>query len=265
MEKQILEKIRERHGFFPLLLNLFLIVLAIYVISATRNNIKERGYIGQEVERVNTITVSGEGEIAARPDLALVNFSVIYEAKAVEDAISGNAAKMNAVIEFLKGQGIEERDLKTASFNIYPRYEYYDNYDHLIHPEGRRVLVAYEVSQRLQVKIREMEKIGDIIQGATDAGANDVSGLSFTIDNQDELKDQAREQAIDQAKEKAEVLASQLNVNLVRIIGFSEGGVSPVYRGYAEIADAEGAGGAPSIETGESEIRVNVSIIYEIN
>ncbi len=111
-----------------------------------------------------------------------------------------------------------------------------------------------------------MEKIGQIIEGATAAGANQVGDLQFTIDKQDELKAQARKQAIDKAKAKAKELASQLGVNLVRITNFSESSVLPRYVGFEEVV---GMGGAeapiPQIETGENKITVTVTITYEIN
>ena len=109
-----------------------------------------------------------------------------------------------------------------------------------------------------------MHDIGSIIQGATDAGANQVGDLQFTIDKEDEFKKQARKEAIKKAKSKAEELASQLGVKLVRIADFSEGVSVPYYYGL-EKSVAMGAGeAAPQIETGENKIEVTVSITYEI-
>jgi uncharacterized protein YggE len=176
---------------------------------------------------------------------------------------------MNAVIDSVKSQGVEEKDIKTISFNIYPRYEYRKEETEIYpYPPGKRVLVGYEIQQSLQVKIRDMEKIGDIIQGATDAGANQVGDLQFTIDEQDELKKQAREEAIKKAKAKAQELASQLGIKLVRIANFSEGVSVPRYD-YTLTKEAAmgGAGEAvpqPQIETGENKIEVTVTITYEI-
>ena len=110
-----------------------------------------------------------------------------------------------------------------------------------------------------------MEKIGVIIQEATDAGVNQVSDLQFTIDNEDELKKQARGQAIEKAKNKAEELASQLRVNLVRITNFSESGIVPRFYALEEMAGIGGEGEIPQIETGENKIEVTVTITYEIN
>lgn len=245
----------------------FLITLTVYTAVAIQNKIKEGKYIGQEIEAKNTITVSDTGEIYVKPDLALTTFSVTNEAKTVTQAINKNTEMMNAVIDFMKDQGVEEKDLKTTTFNIYPRYEWYEKIGIPPYPQGRRVLIAYEVRQSLEVKIRDMEKIGDIIQGATDAGANQVGDLQFTVDNLDEFRKQAREQAIEKAKTKAKELASQLGVKLVRITNFSESGVVPYYPFEKAVPmEAMGAGEeALQIQTGENKIEVTVTITYEIN
>lgn len=244
----------------------FLVSLTVWVNVGIQNKIKEGRYIGQEIETKNTITVSGTGEIYAKPDLALTTFSVITEAKTVAGAMSKNTEKMNAVIDSVKGQGVEDKDLKTTAFNIYPRYEWREKEACIPPcPQGQRVLVGYEVQQSLQVKIRDMEKIGELLQGATDAGANQIGDLQFTIDKQDELKGQAREQAIEEAKAKAKEIASQLGINLVRITNFSESGVIPYYYALEKAIGLGGAEEAPQIETGENKITVTVSLTYEIN
>jgi hypothetical protein len=185
--------------------NVFLLTLVAFFSASTANKIKERGYIGQEIETKNTISVTGTGKIYAKPDLVIVNFSVVTEKKTVPEAMKENTKSMNEIIAFLKGLGIEEKDLKTISFNISPRYEYrkgtevYTYY----YPEGKRVLAGYDVTQTLEVKIRNMEKIGEAIEGATDKGANQVSDLQFTIDKEEDFKKQAREEAIKEAKDKA--------------------------------------------------------------
>jgi hypothetical protein len=126
--------------------------------------------------------------------------------------------------------------------------------------------VGYEVTQSLEVKIRNMEKIGNIIEGATAAGANEVGDLQFTIDKQDELKSQARKEAIEKAKAKAKEIADQLGVKLVKITNFSENEVLPVPRPYfMEKVATEEKAGTPQIQTGENKIEVQVSITYEID
>jgi len=170
---------------------------------------------------------------------------------------------MNSVIEAIKSQGVEEKDLKTTNFSISPRYEWYEKSE--IYPARKRVLVGYEVNQTLQVKIRDLTKIGNIIQVATKAGANQVGDLQFTIDKQDELKSQARKEAIEKAKVMAKEIAGQLGVKLVKITNFSENAIAPIPYPYFMEKAMSGGAETPQIQTGENKIEVQVSITYEID
>jgi uncharacterized protein YggE len=268
------QEIKNTHGkkqifvVLGIVLCLFLAALVVSTAVDVQNKIKQGKYIGREFEFQKTISVSGTGEIYAKPDLAIVDFSVVSEAKTVSPAMEDNTGKMNAVIEAVKSLGVQEQDLKTTGFNISPKYEWYYTQPCLYLPcPQNRVLVGYEVSQTLEVKIRDMAKIGDVIQKATAAGSNQAGDLRLTIDKQDELKKQARERAIEEAKNKAGELASQLGVKLVKIVSFSESGVSPFFPYYME-GSALGKGGgeaaAPQIETGQNKIEITVSITYLI-
>lgn len=259
---------KHHHHIIGVFVVLLLASLIVWVNVDMSNKVKERGYIGQEISSKNTISVSGVGEIYAKPDLAVTNFSVVTEGARVVDSMTENTKKMNRIIGVLKSLGVEEKDLKTVGFNVYPRYEWHNREVGGFYQQGERVLVGYEVNQSLQVKIRDMEKIGEIIESATGAGATNVGGLQFTIDDEEGLKKDAREQAIVKAKDKAKELASQLGVSLVRITSFNESGVSPRYYGLEKtfMADSEMGvgGGVAQIETGENKIEVNVNIVYEI-
>ena len=262
MDEQCCKDLKEKYkclcAALLIILGIFLITLIISKTIDIKDKIQITG---------NTITVSDTGEVYTKPDLVLTTFSVVNEAKTVAEALSQNAKDMNGVIGFVKSQGVEDKDLRTTSFNISPRYEWCDETQCEIYPcpTGKRVLVGYEVQQSLEVKIRDMEKIGTIIEGATEFGANQAGDLQFTIDKQDELKKQAREMAIEKAKTKAKELAGQLGVKLVRITNFSESSVIPYYYGLEKAAAPSGVGGGtPQIETGENKIEVTVSITYEI-
>jgi uncharacterized protein YggE len=238
-------------------------VLLLALVFSTVIDVKDKI---EETE--NTITVTESGEVYIKPDLALITFSVTNEAETVAEALSENTKSMNAVIEAVKEQGVEEKDLKTTSFNIYPRYEWRQTEVCLIPPcpSGERTLVGYEVTQSLQVKIRDLEKTAEILQAAADAGANQVGDLQFTVDKEDEFKKQAREEAINKAKTKAQELAKQLGVRLIRISNFSESGLGVRYYALEESAAPLGIGGGemPKIETGENKIEVTVTITYDI-
>ncbi|MEA3292944.1 MAG: SIMPL domain-containing protein [Patescibacteria group bacterium] len=262
----LIEKNKNLFSVFAVVLIAFLVCLIVLIGVNIVNKIKQGEYIGQEIEMNNIITVSGTGEVYAKPDLVLISFSVKNEAKTVSEAMNENAKKMNAVISFMKEQGIEDKDLKTTIFNIYPQYEYRKDRTELYPiPSGKRVLVGYEINQTLQIKIRDIGKTGALIQGAADIGANQLGNLQMTIDNKDEFKKQARKQAIEEAKEKAKELASQLGVKLVRIINFSEGNTIPNYYGLERVGImGDGDKEAPQIETGENKIEVRVMITYKI-
>ena len=248
---------------FGILAILFLAAVTVWFGVGALNKLKENRFIGKEAEVKNTISVSGTGEIWAKPDLALIDFSVVGEKKTVIEAMADNTKKMNSVIEEIKSQGVEEKDLKTTNFNISPRYEWYEKSE--IYPAGKRVLVGYEVNQTLQVKIRDLTKIGNIIQVATEAGANQVGDLQFTIDKQDELKSQARKEAIEKAKVMAKEIAGQLGVKLVKITNFSENAIAPIPYPYFMAEAMSGGAETPQIQTGENKIEVQVSITYEID
>jgi len=249
--------------------------LAVYVAVLAVNAIKANKYIGRDVSTQNTISVSGKGEIYVKPDLAVMDFSVLSEAKTVAEAMTDNTKKMNAIADVVKSLGVAEKDLQTTGFNISPHYDYVrqSSSDLIsgaepIYPSGKRILSGYDITQTLTVKMRDMAKIGTIIQEVTAAGANQVGDLQFTLDDPDAAQAQAREKAINNAKEKANPLAKQLGVKLVKIVNYNENDYTPVYSlDYAAKTVAAGIAEnapAPSIQTGENKITSNVSIVYEI-
>ncbi|MDO8521713.1 MAG: SIMPL domain-containing protein [bacterium] len=244
--------------------------LALFLLVSTISELKSLRFIGSGVAATNTISVSGEGEVFAVADTATFSVTVREKAKLVKDAQDAATKKGNDIIAYLKDGGVEEKDIKTVDYSVSPDYEWSQaacpqgGYC----PPGKQVLVGYEVSQTLSVKVRDTNKAGELLSGVGSRGATEVSSLSFTIDDEDALKADARDKAIAQAKEKAEVLAKSLGVSLVRVVGFSEGGDGgPIY--YAK-SSVMGMGGGPEtsptpdIPVGQNKIVSNVNIVYEI-
>lgn len=237
-------------------LTIFLMTLIVGQFFSISNEIKRGRYIGQEFERIHTITVSGEGRVLKVPDLAEATISVVSKNLNLKAAQQENTAKADAIIKFLKEQNIKAEDIKTISYNIYPQYDY-SQY-------GRKFL-GYEIRNSINVKIRDFEKIGLIFDKAVKLGANEVSGLNFTIDKKEEAQKEARQKAIENAKQNAKALAEELNVILVRITNFSESGgydYPQPLSVYKEMAGASSE--TPQIEAGQNEIIYKVSITYEI-
>ncbi len=244
-------------GIVVLVVILLPAALLISHVVEIASKLKAYQYIGAGLQYNNTISVNGEGKVYTKPDIALVDISVVSEGVRVVDVQKRNTEKTNQVIKFLKDSGIDEKDIKTTMYNLYPQYSYEDR----ITP----AIVGYTITQTLEVKIRNLDKVGEILEGAAKNGVNQIGSLYFKVDKDKELTEQARELAIKDAKEKAKKLASQLGVRLTKISNYSESnGISPIYRGL-DFKEGMGGGGTPQIQTGESEIIVSATLIYEIN
>ncbi|MDD5623921.1 MAG: SIMPL domain-containing protein, partial [Candidatus Peribacteraceae bacterium] len=168
--------------------------------------------------------------------------------------------KMNKILAAVKEQGVEEKDISTQSLYLNPAYDYQD---------GRQVERRFEASQSLTVKVRNLDKIGEVLNAAVTQGANQAGGVSFTIDDPEELRKQAREMAITKAKAKAQLLAQQLGKTLGKLTDFNEGYVGyPVNYDRMEKSMAISAGGiaapSPVVPAGEQEVSVTVTLSYEL-
>ncbi|MEK7076412.1 MAG: SIMPL domain-containing protein [Patescibacteria group bacterium] len=204
----------------------------------------------------NTVSFSGEGKVIAKPDTAVISASIVTEAKTSKVAQDENSAKSNRVTVFLKEQKIDEKDIKTTAYNIYPQYNY--------RPNTKPEITGYQVNQTLEIKVRDLDKISTVLDGLVSAGTNQVNNLGLKVDDPEKLKSEARTRAIVDAKAKAKELEKQVGIQLGKIVNFSEsyGGIpSPVY--YSD-KGMGGGGGGPTIPTGENEIFVNVTLTYQI-
>lgn len=253
-----------------LVINAVALFLIFFLGVKTVKDIKSYDYIGKDISAANTITVSGSGEIVAKADIASFSFSVTEESMNVSEAQSRVAKKANEAIRFLKENGVEEKDIKTTNYDIYPRYDYIKPIEKLgiVTPvRGNRVLIGYEVSQGIEVKVRNIASTGIILSGVGSLGVNNISGLNFSIDEAEKLKKEARDLAIKDAKDNAKSLADSLGIKLLRIVNFSESGYFPMYRekfNADNMSLGVGGGLSPEIPTGENKITSQVNIVYEI-
>jgi len=208
-----------------------------------------------------TISVSGEGKVMANPDIGELNFGVqTGRQETAEEAMKILADKMTAVIDAVKAQGVEDKDIVTQYLNLNPSYDW---------DEGKRIDQGFEATQNVRVKVRNLDNMTAILGAATSAGANQAGSVNFTIDDPEELRAQAREKAIINGQEKAAALAAQLGKKLGKLKGFGEGGYGVPRYEKVMMMDAEmgmGGGGpvAPPLPSGEQEVSVNVSLTYEL-
>jgi uncharacterized protein YggE len=215
----------------------------------------------------NVITVEGEAEVFAVPDIATFNFTVTETSEDASVSQENTAKKVESAIDALKKEGVDEKDIKTSSYNSYPKYEWIQT-ECVAFPcePGKRELVGYEVRQTVSVKVRDTDKAGSILADIADLGIGTVSGISFTIDDEDALKEQARSAAIADAKAKAKKMAKELGVKLDDIVSFSEGDDPYYYDSYGvmEARSLESPKVDAELPLGENKIVSRVYITFEI-
>ena len=252
---------------------LVLLLLSVFLFAETIKSFKEYRFVGSSVPASNVISVSGEGEVFAIPDIAVFTFSVNEEAETADTAQEMATEKITSALAFVREQGVEDDDIKTINYNLSPRYEYAQATRDCTRypcPPANRELVGFSVNQTVQVKLRDTDKAGDFVVGLAGLAVQNVNGPDFSIDDDDVLQEEARKAAIDDARAKAEKLAGDLGVTLVRIVSFSENGSYPPVMMRASMDMAEEAMGgampapAPDLPTGENRIVSNVTVSYEI-
>lgn len=245
-----------------------LVILGVFLAAQTGLTLKEYGAVGTETPPQSTVTVTGSGEVFAVPDTAEFTFSVVEERETVEAAQEIATEKGNRAIAFLKENGVTEENIKTTDYRVSPRYEFHRGVcpqGQYCPPGGNRVLAGFEVRQTISVEVDDTEKAGTLLSGLGEIGVSDISGLQFTIENEEELRRQARQQAIEDAKTKARALAEDLDVSFARIVNFHENGNRPFPEfGVMGRGGDAAAASAPQLPAGENKITVNVTIVYEL-
>ncbi|MCS7183894.1 MAG: SIMPL domain-containing protein [Patescibacteria group bacterium] len=206
-----------------------------------------------------TFTVTGEGKVEVVPNIAEIRIGLITQGSELSKIENENTQKINRIIKFLKEQGIEEKDIKTENYSVNPVYDY---------QKSPYQIVAYSINQNIVVKVRDLKKVGNILQRSVNYGANSVSGPNFIIDDQEIYLEKAREKAIKNAQEKAKKIAKIAGFRLGKIVNISESQQLP---SPIPIFSQAGYGGErimnkeePTIQAGSQELKVQINIIYEI-
>lgn len=207
-----------------------------------------------------SISVSGEGKVTAKPDVAMITLGVSTLRPTVAEARESAAAALDGMIASMRNNGIDDDDLQTQQLYINAEY----NYD-----DGNQRLIGFRVSNTVTAKVRNIDNTGKVVDDAVGAGGDSttIDGISFTIDDPKDLQSQARAAAVEDARAKAETLASAGGVDVGAPITITEGGFSPPVYPYpaAEYAaDRAQTGAATPIEAGELDVVVNVQVVFEL-
>jgi uncharacterized protein YggE len=217
-----------------------------------------RIYEGTEID-LKTISLTGSGSASAQTDQATVNLGVQTNSLEASDAIRENADLMSAVIEAVKALGVSEEDIVTTSYSVYPEYDWTD--------EGR-VFRGFRVSNLVQVTVKNLDFVGEVIDEAADAGANQINGISFGLSDskREELKINAYVAALTDAQDKAKVIADTLGLSITGVQSVTEYSYSPArtYRYEEAVAfeDMAGTSAPTPIVSGELSVTVSVHIVF---
>jgi hypothetical protein len=237
----------------------FLVLLSMsgWFSAKTKSEMRQYDLIGRPAPQRDVISVSGEGKVKATPDVAVLDLGMTAERKTVSEAQAETTRVMNALTEAVKAMGVEAKDIQTANYSIYPANDWND---------GKQTLRGYTVNQSLRVKVRKLDSVSGILAKAGELGANQVGGVSFTIDEPKKLQAEARVKAIEDAQAQAQAIADAVGLDLGKVVSFSEGSSGGFVPSMME-SKAMGMGGdeaAPVIEPGQNEVVINAYLTYEL-
>lgn len=207
--------------------------------------------------KTDTFNVTGEGKAVVVPDLALVSVGIQAEGNTVaiaQDEINKVITKASSAVKQL---GVDEKDIQTTNYNISPKMDF---------REGSQKITGYSATTNLSIKVKDIEKVNSVIDAATANGANQVGGVTFDIADKTTARNKAREEAVKDAREKAQQAAKIAGFRLGRIVNYQEdfaGSIPPMPFNRVTM-DSKEAGVPTQVESGSNEIKVSVTLSYDI-
>ncbi len=207
-------------------------------------------------QKSTTFDVTGEGKVTTKPDIASVNAGISAQAQSVKGAQDQINGIINKVTQALKQIGVDPKDIQTANYNISPTYDY---------AAGTQKITGYNANTSILIKVRSLDNVNNVIDNATANGANQISGVSFDVDDKTKLQNEARQKAVDEARKKAAEASKIAGFKLGRIINYSENSSGSPRPIPLSMETAKGVGGVPTqVEPGSSEVTMDVTLSYEI-
>jgi uncharacterized protein YggE len=243
---------------FALLLAILMVYLIVLTLAHVQKTLREAKLVGVAERQPSTISVSATETASAVPDIATVDVGSTVIAPSAGSAQEQNTERMNKILEAMKVLGIEDKDLKTSSYDVYPQYDYSTG--------GPAKITGYQASQTLTVKIRESAKVSTVLDKAQELGATNIGSLRFEVDDNTSAEEEARKKAIEKAYAQALEIADAMGAHLGPVVSYSEyaGGGNPMPYMYDAVKLESAAGSAPAIAPGENETSMTVNINYVI-
>lgn len=202
------------------------------------------------------LSISAQAEARRVPDIASLSTGVVTQAADANAAMRANATQMAQVVAAIRKAGIAERDVQTSGVNLYPQYQH--------HNERAPTITGYQASNTVNITVRDIGKLGQVMDALVAAGANQINGPSFDVEDKESAYDEARRSAVETAQGRAEMYAKTLGMRVRRIVSISEGGGGhPRPMPMMAMARAEKMADT-SISPGESSLSVNLDIVFEL-
>lgn len=218
------------------------------------------------IQPETTLQINAEAKIHRAPDIAYITAGVTEERATASEAMTAQSASMNGVFSALQAAGIAARDLQTSGLSLYPRYDYLEVKQRDGSSRGEQKLAGYVATNNVTARVRNLDTLGATIDSLVKAGGNTFSGVSFAIEDDKEIKNQARGQAMKDAIAKAEMYAAASGMRVARIVTISEGyeySPQPQMMARAEMANMD-AGAPTPVSGGEVAVTASVSVLFEL-
>lgn len=231
-------------------------IVALLVLVAASLSVKTAPALAHDEPQKRTITISGKGTVKAAADMVTISAGVVSQASTAKEALLKNTAAMTNVVDTLKSEGIDPKDIQTTNFSVSPRYEDRDD-------SRPARIVGYAVYNTVYVTTHDIGKLGGVLDQLVSAGANSIGGISFGLDKPEALQNEARKLAMSDAIAKAKLYAEAAGAELGPVMTISEqGGYVPRYAA-APMMEAAASKAVP-IEPGTEKIEIEVQVTWEL-
>jgi uncharacterized protein len=234
--------------------------LGAFIVAAAALTVRSGPVTGAPVTGTeppaHTITISASGKVTVVPDVARVNLGITTTKGTVKAARGSAAQTMTAIIAAIKGLGVADADIQTTNLSLYPQYG----------SGSTPKVVGYQISEQVQVTVRDLDKAGDVVDAATAKGATDVNGISFELADPVKAQNDARASAVTAARTSAQAMAGAANVSLGAVVSITDSSSpSPTFYGYGAQKGAAVPDAATPVQPGTQDLTATVTVIFEID
>ena len=233
----------------------FLFIIAVLVLGTVLAACGPSTITVQPQPMQRTLTVTGSGMVTLTPDVAYIYIGVHTENVSVAEAVAENNTKAQAVATAIKGFGVEVKDVQTTNFSIWPQDQYDD--------KGNKSGTIYNVDNTVYITVRDLTKIGDLLDASIRAGANTINSIQFDVADKTEALSQARKAAVENAQKQAQELVDATGVKLGDVQTISYYDSTPLSADYGKGGGAMAASSVP-VSSGQYQLTTTVTIVYEL-